>query len=234
MSIQEGLIKLINHMKMNFFVLLLIFNLSCFSTTHLKTPDLTFDKGIGFIMLNSSEPCNIYTDTLMTVLKDRLVKKNYVFDFLENNEADVILSNKFEYGYEKFGLPIIDTANNWIKVLLPKNEHFFEYGYVNLDISEIEVVYWAEMLTKVPLFFTNDSIKILYTWIEGEQIKIDSNVFNDYVLYPLHVEGNWMKVKLITPSEECELVSEGKIINGWIKYLQDNGRPNVWYFPRGC
>ncbi|MDN5215242.1 hypothetical protein QQ020_24400 [Fulvivirgaceae bacterium BMA12] len=48
--------------------------------------------------------------------------------------------------------------------------------------------------------------------------------------------GNWIKVEAqeyvvdnLINGEECPLV-KGKLYKGWIKYLDDTGQPNIWYY----
>ena len=53
-------------------------------------------------------------------------------------------------------------------------------------------------------------------------------------------EGNWVKVKVIKYKEHpclSELNQEELIeqkFEGWLKLVDDNGSPNVWYYSRGC
>ena len=53
-------------------------------------------------------------------------------------------------------------------------------------------------------------------------------------------EGNWVKVKVIKYKEHpCESgLSQNELAEekyeGWIKLIDNNGIPNVWYYSRGC
>ena len=53
-------------------------------------------------------------------------------------------------------------------------------------------------------------------------------------------EGPWTKVKVKKYREHpCTTgLSQNEIVEyeleGWVKIVDDNGRPNVWYYPRGC
>jgi hypothetical protein len=59
---------------------------------------------------------------------------------------------------------------------------------------------------------------------------------DEYAMHPEEVRGSWMRVRLVVPSDNC--VDPDSVPRqtrrAWIRYLDDRGRPNVWYYTRGC
>jgi len=221
-------------MKIPSLILIIVLSLNCTHIADNKSESVPYDQGIGFITLKNTVPVNIYSDFNLTDLKDRLIRDAYVFNFLEKSEEDIIKYSNFEYGYEKFGLPIIDFSDERIKVLLPSKGEQYEYGFIKNDTTHINMTLWKDILPTVPLYFNEASDRKIFDWIDGNKIDYNLDDPKNYVLWPQEVNGDWMYVKFITPSDQCEQRVKGEVINGWIKYLTTDGRPYVWYFPRGC
>ena len=61
-----------------------------------------------------------------------------------------------------------------------------------------------------------------------------SEIDDDYILEPLEVRGEWMRVKVKEPSDYCEFDLTVKSREGWIRWYADESVPLVWYYTRGC
>ena len=59
-------------------------------------------------------------------------------------------------------------------------------------------------------------------------------IHGDYHLEPLEVQGDWMRVRLKTPSDYCVEPDELRIEEGWIRWRSAARGPLVWYYTRGC
>ena len=57
-----------------------------------------------------------------------------------------------------------------------------------------------------------------------------------YIMYVQEVKGDWMRVRLDVPSSYCASKKdpEPRSWEGWIRYLDDDGHPLVWFYARGC
>ncbi len=56
----------------------------------------------------------------------------------------------------------------------------------------------------------------------------------DYHLEPLEFRGDWMRVRLKTPSDNCAEPDEVRTAEGWIRWRSAELGPLVWYYTRGC
>jgi hypothetical protein len=56
----------------------------------------------------------------------------------------------------------------------------------------------------------------------------------DYILEPLEVRGEWMRVAVKEPSDYCEFDLVVAQREGWIRWYAPGPGPLVWYYTRGC
>ena len=194
----------------------------------------SFDRGLGFVSSDSNRKVDIFCSKDLKKTCATFKLKVDSAEFIEGLSVNEFDARLFEYEYESYGLPIIESGINYIKVLYPSGSDKYRHGYINIDQEKLEIQYWENHLIKRPLFFLDkESIK-LYNYINGDTISFDKATFENHVLWPQAIKGNWMNVKYVSPSDSCVEKVNAEIINCWIRYLDDNGRPMVWYHPRGC
>ena len=61
-------------------------------------------------------------------------------------------------------------------------------------------------------------------WIYGDR----------YHLEPSETAGDWMRVKLVEPSDYCGNPGNVIRLEGWVKWRSSDKGPWVWYYTRGC
>ena len=61
-----------------------------------------------------------------------------------------------------------------------------------------------------------------------------ARIDGDYHLEPLGYQGDWMRVRLTTPSDYCAAPGEVRTTEGWIRWRSAERGPLVWYYTRGC
>ena len=61
-----------------------------------------------------------------------------------------------------------------------------------------------------------------------------ARIDGDYHLEPLEFQGDWMRVRLKTPSDYCVEPDEVRTEEGWIRWRSAERGPLVWYYTRGC
>lgn len=148
----------------------------------------------------------------------------------------------FEFDYELFGLPIVNLDVDYIEVVYGYDEESNALtGFIKPDSTNYGWLVWKEYLLDIPIFFKDRfSDPDVYNKKNGKKIPIsipfqsESPRRKDYIMYPQRIEGKWMEVELISPSDYCvepEEVSKRKL---WIKYLDDECELRVWYYTRGC
>lgn len=153
---------------------------------------------------------------------------------LWSREPDLI-SNVLQFAYEESGLPLDSIDHRgWARVLYaqdsvatPRN------GWVKLRSGRVSHVLWREHIPERSLYFPSPETRMFYSAPRGQPLAISTG--DDYELIPLRVEGDWMEVRIVTPSA-CGAAPGEEIREqrAWIRYLQPDGRPRVWYYARGC
>lgn len=170
----------------------------------------------------------------------------YKLYFIEKNTKKqelLNLSDFQEIGYEIWALKYIDSKNNFIKVEL-KNQNF----WINKDEilrKGFKVVNWQTFLLEnadnLLGYYAND--KGLNLREEpNDNSKIIATVKGDlFEIKPTPENVNiWTKVKIrkykkhpcLSDLDETELIEYE--LEGWLKLVDENGFPNVWYYARGC
>lgn len=201
----------------------------------------SIDKGIGVVTLINEQLC-IYLSMSVesTIVAEFSVDSSKGWIEYSLSGKDIASNNLVEYGYEELGLPICEVnSNEWVQVMYgyDKNGEML-FGWVNTDENKTEVLMWNSFLKSQLIYFEDpDQIKF-YKGINGELIDFELEpseyLTYDYIMKPMVIEGHWMKVEVVTPSDYCNEPSNPRNKVVWIKFLNNNGRPLVWYFTRGC
>lgn len=116
------------------------------------------------------------------------------------------------------------------------HECFFDLGD-----DPVSVTTWEERLTSElisPLFFRDEVPHILRA-----QPRADSERFRsvpaspaEYHLEPLEIRGDWMRVRVVQPSDYCTVPVDAttRRSEGWVRWRDDDIGPWLWYYTRGC
>lgn len=164
---------------------------------------------------------------------------------LETNEDDV-QSNALEFDYEVQGLPLdsVTSGGEWVRVIYGMSARGVAHrGWVPAGVGQTQHLFWTEHLAENFLFFLRGEQSIVFfDRLDGERLQLElerssigSDPAFDYRLEPLEVDGRWMRVRVVTPNVPCSPVQvEPRERVVWIEYLDERGRPRVWYATRGC
>ena len=104
---------------------------------------------------------------------------------------------------------------------------------VRLMKPKIDTLFWANELQKHPLFF----------WPRTDTAEFYSSPFGNlvsfplqqtYIMYPIDRDSSWLQVRVVTPSDYCDDPQNPAIDTLWIRYIESDGRPLVFYYTRGC
>jgi hypothetical protein len=152
---------------------------------------------------------------------------------------DSLRPNLAEYGYEESGVPFdsTDASGQWVRGIAGfAADSSRRTGWIDVRQRGVGVVRWTEQLVDRPIFFARPDVAALFASPDSTKPLDRLPPNNDaYDMNPLEVRGPWMKVQIATPSLNCEPDSvPQKRRTGWIRYLDARGRPNVWYYTRGC
>ena len=147
--------------------------------------------------------------------------------------------NVLEFAYEEAGLPLdsVTADRSWGRALLglARDGGMFR-GWVQLDSTRVQHLFWSEELPRHPLFLWPGASATLFDRPGGRALSRAAGPGNaGYIMHPRETRGPWMRVRLVRPSDLCggeDLASD--TTTGWLRYLDDRGRPIVWYHTRGC
>lgn len=175
-----------------------------------------------------------------------LVPEPYTWSYRLEAVEDDIESRALEFDYEILGLPVDSFVPDepWVRVLYGRGpDAAGRYGWVRTGDGVAGSSRWEEILSERSLFFLGPADEIrFYDAPGGNPVDIDlapglvalPPTF-DYRMEPLEVAGSWLQVRIVTPDDACvaERIETREQV-AWIKYLDDRGRPRVWYYTRGC
>jgi hypothetical protein len=151
-------------------------------------------------------------------------------------------------GVDEQALPILSISSDslWIQVSLDcRIRHnpptAWLYYYHGLDIGA-KIKSWTDFfVVDQAVIFICDSMRAFYATRNIDKAvfpKLDGDSAHpDYSMRVIRTSGQWMEVYLYTPSdfpsseEPKEARSKSKNLppRYWIRYLDDQGRPRIWY-----
>lgn len=158
--------------------------------------------------------------------------------------AAIVENALFEFAYEHFGLPVESIEGDWIKVRLGKDASGnYLSGWIS-NVPPVLVEKWDTYLPARAAFLATCDAPVLYKSPNGKAFSptvkytydnITKTKRPDYRIEYLEVNGDWLKVQFVTPSNLCKGVSQKTIITeGWVPFLSNDKSPSVWFYPRGC
>jgi hypothetical protein len=124
----------------------------------------------------------------------------------------------------RYGRPSEDRDGTaWVhRCHLARDSLAFEPWQERLLSDEISPLYIRDRVPRALRAGPNDDTE--------EIARIDG----DYHLEPLELQGEWMRVRLKTPSDYCVEPDEVRTEEGWLRWRSDERGPLVWYYTRGC
>ena len=153
--------------------------------------------------------------------------------------ADSLRPNLVEHGYEESGVPFdsSDASGRWVRGILGFTaDSTARVGWIDTGRRGIGVIRWAQQLADRPIYFPRPEAAAFFARPDSSQRVVTPRGGRDaYAIHPVGVRGPWLRVNVVMPSDNCEADSAPRRTRTlWIRYLDDRGRPNVWYYSRGC
>lgn len=157
---------------------------------------------------------------------------------IESLEAGLV-ANDVEFEYEENGLPIDSLAGDWLRVVWATNEAGEpRTGWTRLR-PDLEIHLWPDLLRERNLFFLDPGAVAFHSAPAGAAVDITLAPAPgtdpwDYTMLPDSIDGRWMRVRLVTPSNYCADPAAPAEHTVWIEFLDARRRPRVFYHSRGC
>ena len=140
-----------------------------------------------------------------------------------------------EFGYEILGLVLLERIpDGWVRVYLGKAPGgAVASGWARARPGALGLTLWEELLPRQALFFAlpPDSIRF-HASPEGPAEPFPTD--DGYIMWPLEVSGDWMRVRAVAPSDYCFDPPSPRQDTLWVRFRGENGRPRVWFYTVGC
>jgi hypothetical protein len=151
--------------------------------------------------------------------------------------------NLIEYGYEISGLPMdsLSADGRWARLLLGTTpDGRMLSGWAALDTTRTHVLRWDRYLVELGGVYLLDPKSAHFANTPGGA-RVASPLVprfeaDDHWLEVLERRGDWLRVRVTQPADVCgaELPKDAVRRVVWVRYLDANQRPFVWFFNRGC
>ena len=214
-------------------------------------------KGIGVVFFSingtQTDSTTIYkqpkeTSNELATYRIIVAADKMGYQYSVTNPKYKVIAGQVEYGYEISGIPIdsVDETKSWVQVTVAYPEvNIISKGWIKVKKSNMDYLEWKNVLPKEAVLFFDPFPKSIefFDSVEGKPVHFKLEHYNDYntgqrhynyVLHPLETKGSWMKVKVVTPSDFCDQPKDPRNKILWIKYLDKDGVPLVFYPTRGC
>lgn len=148
--------------------------------------------------------------------------------------------NLVEHGYEESGVPFdsTDATGRWVRAILGfAADSSARVGWLDGGRRGVGLIRWAQHLADQPIYFPKPEAAAFFSTPDSTQPAPAPPGGEDaYAIHPLEARGPWLRVRVVSPSDNCAASDSvpHRVRTVWIRYLDDRGRPNVWYYPRGC
>lgn len=131
----------------------------------------------------------------------------------------------FRFGYER---PCERSGSAWA------HESRLAFGGTALAVER-----WEDLFTSgrtSPLFFRDLVGHRLRARPSLEASVVDVLSGPSHSIYPLELAGDWMRVRVAQPPDQCRSPGEwrGKYREGWIRWRDPIKGSLLWFHPRGC
>jgi hypothetical protein len=221
----------------------------------------TWDVGVGFVRIPpdpDGPPGTAPSDTILIRTGPEAGASLEALAFHREGQLVIeaarpgLAAGDLEVGYEETALPVLEIGpdGRWVRVSYALDPDGVSVsGWVDGEDAPVEVVSWSswfgapEVGSSLGAYYFIDPDRIAFQEEpEGAPISIELEPATgsqryDYALYGLRASGPWMEVRVATPSDYCVLPEDADSVRSrraWIRFLDESGRPLVWYPTRGC
>ncbi|WP_186755951.1 SH3 domain-containing protein [Echinicola salinicaeni] len=204
-----------------------------------------YSPKIGFTVYDqpNGEEIGRLTRNVEQNVGDQSYYRIYFVNYTTKTETQIGLEHFREIGYEIWALTYTDRRDGFVKINYANQDLWLKES--NIAKVGFTLVEWQSFLA--------DNVDYLLGYYANdpglnlrEKPNTDSRIIRtlrgdtNQISPTNEHQGLWTKVKVIISKEHpcgTELTEDENIIEeleGWIKIVDDNGLPNLWYYSRGC
>lgn len=152
--------------------------------------------------------------------------------------GDSVRESLMEYAYEIEGLAALDVnrGTSWVQVRYGVRSGKPLTGWTRPIPGRVFFKSWAALTLERGGGISGTGAVTYLASPGGRVLERERVAGGGYAaLYPVASSGPWMLVRVVRPSNECDVQAEHSFETyAWVRFLDDRGRPYLWYAPRGC
>ena len=208
-------------------------------------------SGIGVVFFKCHFPIITEDFVNLDIFDSTLTKKIMTINsktYYLNKEIEFI-----EFANEVKGLCIVSIQDNAIKVILSNKNNHIQFGWLKKDNKDISYCLWSSLIPSQKVVFPINNKKgenkiVFFKTPDGEKLNIQIPLMKElWYEYKNEIikefdcdliptgrvsKRTWLQVDISYPHDEGKDDFECHRIRCWIRYLDDYGRPLVWYYTR--
>jgi len=218
--------------------------------------DREYGSGLAEVQATADQPPGTLSDLRFSIFAGPSVQSATVAElrsdtlFVVNGKAVSMHERLLEYAYEEVGFPILEFSSDssWMKVSLNCwDQENRSTGWLRASSEGLNIRSWTEILSHADAFFFLKPGQMKFYAEQGGEREVSvhyDSIYSrpDYQLYRKQIQGSWMQVEFETPSSFCRSDEEVMELFGvkpvkrllWIRFLDERGRPTIFYSTRGC
>lgn len=167
----------------------------------------------------------------------------YLVDGKTKKASQIELDNFQEIGYQIWAITYFERRSGFVRIINGKYNYWLNER--EIDKQGFKLTEWQDFLSENTGYLMG-----YYAKTPGLNLRegpdTDSKIIRalrgvtNQIMPTREHTGPWTKVKVIIHKENpcrTNLAEDNNIqqeLEGWIKIVDDNGRPNVWYNAEGC
>ncbi len=206
-------------------------------------PGIVRERGIGVLGFDPgpqlagriADSIEVWADSTpaAAVIARMVLDTTGVFRF-EAREGLLERPGALDYGYQEVGLVVLERRGEWLRVFLGNGaDGAGVSGWSRARERVSALTLWEDLLPGLPLFFAvpPDSMGF-HAVADGPEVQFP--IGDGYIMRSLTVDGDWMRVRVVSPSDYCATPAALREDTLWIRWRGASGNPRVWFHTRGC
>ena len=140
-----------------------------------------------------------------------------------------------EYAYETEGLAALDANHDtsWVRVRYGTRGDTTLTGWTRPIDGHVFLRSWVDLVFDREAAVGSANPVVYLASPDGRVLS--RRMVDGGAMYPRAIQGPWMMVRVVIPSQQCEMQAEhSRETYAWVRFLTDRGRPYLAYAPRGC
>jgi hypothetical protein len=151
------------------------------------------------------------------------------------------LEGTVETAYEDTSFIVLESRDDgWLRLRYgrPSEDHDGTAWVHRCHLARESLAFepWQERFVsdEISPLYVRDRTPRLLRAAPADDAEEIARIDGDYHLEPQEFQGDWLRVRLKTPSDYCLDPDEVRTEEGWIRWRSAERGPLVWYYTRGC